>query len=406
MNKSALSAVIPAALLAFSLFLTGCNSGSGGNSSEPRDSNNDTVAEGVVGPLDVIQGPLNDQVINQLALVLGGTPLEGTIDCVGQAVVLDVIDVLDAVALAVQDAAAGQDTAAAFDAASENIQFAVNELVNDLPGALTALVGEDCNTAAGTGFSFGDNPLEGTPLEPLGASLIPVFQAISSEPGEDVDLQTLSELVHQLSEAFGRGTAQIPDEARDAPIVGGLLTTLEVALQDLDNTLDPLGQYQGEDAAEELEVTLNHLLKNVLTELVPISFIEAQAGQEGIISGPISGGVDTLTDGIKSNLLDAALPPLSDALDGPLAVLLDPIENNLLPAILGPIGDALMDGSVDGPTGTSLDQILAQVFNALSIGADSTPLGPILTPLLGSLGTGGDCPLGGTPLSAICDLLI
>lgn len=410
--------------LGLSVGITGC----GGDSSDSivnnasktnEDTNNDTVEEGVVGPLDALQEPLESQVFGQLEGALAGTPLEGMIDCAGQAVVIDIIDVVDAIALALMEAAQTQDPAA-FEAAAGNIQFSLEELGNDLPGALTALAGDDCNGGAtdSDNGNGGDsvNPLAGTPLAPLGDALAPVlsqFPSGSDGDSEDMDLQALSALVHELATAFSGGLAQVPAEAQEAPVFGGLLTTLDTAFGDLDHTLQHLGAYEGEDTAAALEETLNHLLVNVLTEVIPVTFIEAQAGQDGAISGPITDGVNQLTAALGENLLNAALPPLAEGLDGPLAALLDPIENQLLPAILGPITDGIAgfnggeggDGSAGGPTGTPLDLILGPLTDALTgsgegnDGPTGTPLDIILGPL-----AGGGCPFAGTPLEPACAL--
>ncbi len=423
-----------ATLLGLSIGITACGGDSADDlvkedaGSSAQDSNNDTVAEGVVGPLDAVQTPLDEQVFGALVDATAGTPLEGTLDCAGQSVVIDVIDVLDSIALALMEAAESQDPAAAFEAAAGNIQFSVQELANDLPGALTALAGDDCNNGDagdnGGNGDAGDNPLAGTPLAPLGDALAPVlsqFPTGGDGDNEDLDLQSLSALVHALATAFHGGLSMVPAEATEAPIIGGLLTTLDTALLDLDDTLMHLGVYDGAATAEALEATLNHLLVNVLTQVVPISFIEAQAGQEGVISGPIADGVDQVTAALGDNLLSAALPPLSDALNGPLAVLLDPIENQLLPAILGPITDAIAGfgggdsgGDAGGPTGTPLDLLLGPITDALGgglpggdggDGPTGTPLDLILGPLMDAAGgAGGDCPLAGTPLEPACAL--
>lgn len=403
----------------------GSDGGDGGDGAE-EDTNNNTVAEGVQGPLDQVQTPLSEQVFAQLSGALANTPLEGTIDCAGQAVVIDVIDVLDSVALALMEAAETQDPAAAFENAAGNIQFSLEELANDLPGALTALAGDDCNGGDAGGDGDGDdggsdNPLAGTPLAPLGDALAPVLSQFPGMGGgdgdaEDLDLQSLSALVHQLATAFRTGLAMVPAEAQEAPVFGGLLTTLDTAFADLDSTIMNLGVYDGEATTEALETTLNHLLKNVLTEVIPVAFIEAQADQQGAFTGPINDGVDQITMALGDNLLDAAVPPLADALDGPLAVLLDPIENTLLPALLGPIADGIASalgggsggGDGGGPTGTPLDLLLGPVTDALGGGAGGegptgTPLDLLLGPLL-SAGGGGGCPLAGTPLEPACAL--
>lgn len=404
------------------------NPGTDPGTNEPADTNNNTVPEGVEGPLDQVQTPLHEQVFGQLTGAAAGTPLEGTLDCAGQAVVIDIIDVLDSIALALMEGAESQDPTAAFDSAAGNIQFSLEELANDLPGALTALAGDDCNHGEGAedgedGEEGSDNPLAGTPLAPLGDALAPVLSQFPTGGGEggdaDIDLQSLSALVHELAVAFHGGAQQIPAEALEAPIFGGLIHTLDVALMDLDTTVSHLAVYDGVTTAQDLENTLNHLLVNVLTQVVPITFFEEQAGQQGVISGPIVDGVNQLTVALGDNLLDAALPPLTDALDNQLNVLLDPIENQLLPAILGPITDGIAGfngggtggGDAGGPTGTPLDLILGPLTDALSGGAGGgegptgTPLDLILGPIMDAAGgAGAGCPFAGTPLDPACAL--
>ncbi len=357
----------------------------------PQDTNSNSVSEGVEGPLDALQTPLSEDVFGQLVAATTGTPLEGVLDCAGQAVVIDLLDVVDSIAVGLIEASEGSDPTMALSNSSENIQLSLQELANDLPGALTALAGDDCNGESGDGnggFSGGNNPLSGTPLAPLGDALAPVLAGLpasNSDVGDDMDLQSLSAFMHELSLAFQSGLDQVPAEAAEAPIFGGILKTLETAFIDLDNTLMPLGIYNGDAAADALEVTLNHLLVNILTEIVPLKFIEEQAGTPpGQFTGPIEEGVGMATAGLGDNLLSVALPQLADALNGPLSPVLGPIENEVLPAILGPITDALAGGdggdSASGPTGTPLDLLLGPITAALG-GGDSSGDGPTGTPL-------------------------
>ncbi|HCS28131.1 MAG TPA: hypothetical protein DIW43_11800 [Spongiibacteraceae bacterium] len=412
--------VLATSVLSAGLILGGCSGGSSGSSgsapaSNPQPQSNRTVADGVSGPLDEVQTPLSESVFGQLVGAAAGTPLEGTLDCAGQAIVIDLVDVLDSIALALMQTAETQDPATAFEAAAGNVQFSVEEFANDLPGALTALNGSDCNSAGGgdTGGG-GDNPLAGTPLEPLGAALAPVlsqFPGAGGEPGDspDMDLRSVSVLVSQLALAFDAGLAQIPAEARTAPVFGGILTTLSTGLADLSVTLTHFGAYNGDSTAAALETTLNNLLVNVLTNVVPVNFAEAQAGQEGTLSGPIISGVNQITSALGDNLLAAAVPQLTAALDGELSVLLDPIENTLLPALLGPVSTALAGGGSAGGAG-SLGVILGPLTEALTGGGSaSNPTGTPLDALLGPLldltgGSSGSCPFAGTPLAGGCTL--
>lgn len=409
--------VLATSLLSAGLIISGCgggssgssSSGSSGGNSDPQVQNNTTVADGVSGPMDEVQTPLSDSVFGQLTTAAAGTPLEATLDCARQAIVVDLIDVLDSVALALIETSETQDPASAFEGAAGNVQFSIEELVNDLPGALTALNGGGCNNTGDDSGGSGDNPLAGTPLEPLGAALAPVlsqFPGAGGAPGDspDMDLRSMSQLLTQLSLAFSAGVAQIPPEVQQAPVFGGILTTLNTGLSDLALTMTYFGAYNGDFTAIALESTLNNLLVNVLTNVVPVNFVEAQAGQEGAFSDPIISGVNQITSALGDNLLAAALPQITAALDGELSVLLDPIENTLQPALLDPVLTALAGG---GDTG-SLDLILGPLTDALSYdGSGSEPTGTPLDALLGPLIdlTGStSCPFVDTPLAGGCVL--
>lgn len=419
MNKSIDRKMIAGIIiLAAGVALGGCNggsssssgsTGSGDGTATEETQTNHSVDDGVSGPLDAAQTPLFEDIFGQLTAAAAGTPLEASLDCAGQAIVIDLVDVLDSIALALIESAETQDPATAFENAAGNIEFSLGELANDLPGALTALNGDGCNGQGGGGDDAGSNPLAGTPLEPLGEALMPVLEQFPDSGGEpdnspDSDLHSLSVLVVQLSQAFSAGLAQIPPEARAAPIFGGVLNTLNSGFNDLAITLIQFGSYNGAGTATALENTLNNLLVNVLTEVIPVNFLEAQAGQPGVISGPITAGVDQVTEALGENLLSAAIPQLTSAMDGELAVLLDPIENTLLPALLGPVSQALAGGG-----GSPLDLILGPVTDALTGSGDGsgptgTPLDALLAPLLALTEGDTSCPFAATALDGACVL--
>lgn len=421
MNKSIDRKVIAGIIiLAAGMALGGCgggsssssgSTGSGGGTATEETQTNRSVEDGVTGPLDAAQTPLFDDIFGQLTSAAAGTPLEVTLDCAGQAIIIDLVDVLDSIALALIESSETQDPVTAFENATGNIEFSLGELANDLPGALTALNGGGCNGQGDGDNGAGGNPLAGTPLEPLGDALMPVldqFPDSGGDPGNnpDSDLQSLSFLVVQLSQAFSAGLAQIPPEARAAPIFGGILTTLNTGFNDLAITLIQFGAYNGTGTAAALENTLNNLLVNVLTEVIPVNFLEAQAGQPGVVSGPITAGVDQVTAALGENLLAAAIPQLTSAMDGELAVLLDPIENTLLPALLGPVSQALAGG---GGGGSPLDLILGPVTDALTSSGDGsgptgTPLDALLAPLVAFSDGDTSCPFAATALDGACVL--
>ncbi len=396
-------------LACLTLALTACGgSGSSGSSSgasntPAQEPARTSVSDGVNGPLDQVQTPISDDVFGQIIAGAAGTPLQGSLDCVRQAVVVDTLDVLDSVALALSEAGTTQDPAV-FEAAAANIQFSLGELANDLPGALGVITGADCNSSGGG--STGGNPLAGTPLEPLGDALAPVLSQFPSggNSGQDADLYALSVLTNELAMAFRSGVNQLPAEVQSAPFIGGALLTLNTALTDINSTMYWFSRYNGAAAATELEGALNRALVNTLTQLVPLTTLEDQAGQPGVLSGPITSGIDQLTSALGSNLLSVALPQLTSVLDNELAPILDPLENTLLPAILlAAYSDVGEDSS-----GDPLSLLLGPVTDGLGGGNSGTPTGTPLDLLLGPIVaiTGGStsCPFVGTSLETGCTL--
>ncbi len=398
-------------VILFSLTLSACGGGSSSSGSgsvappPPAEPNNTSVADGVNGPLDEVQTPVSESVFGQIIAGAEGTPLEGTLDCIRQAVVIDTLDILDSVALALSEAASTQDPAV-FEAASGNIQFSLDELSKDLPGALGVLTGEDCN---GSGTP-GSNPLADTPLAPLGDALAPVLAQLSTNEsgnGQDADLYSLALLSNQLATAFQSGMSQLPAEITGAPFLGGALQTLSTTLTDIDTTLYWFSRYNGDAAATALEAALNRALTNTLTTIVPLTMLEAQAGQPGVLSTPIAQGIDQLTSALGTNLLSVALPELASAMNNELAPVLDPIENTLLPAILLAAYSGLGDSEGTDPISLLLGTVssgLAGGGSGSGGGPTGTPLDLLLGPIINITGGASACPFQDTPLASGCSL--
>jgi hypothetical protein len=288
---------------------------------------------------------------------------------------------------------------------------------------LTGLAGEGCSTTGTSTTASASNPLAGTPLAPLGDALAPVLAAFPTSDGAAGDLQltTLSDLVSQLNMAFQQGLAMVPAEAQTAPVAGGLFTTLSNALNNLDGTLQVVAVYDADAASIAVTHTVDRLLKDVLTEVIPVKFIEEQAGQGPIVSSQIEAGIAQVTAALAQGLNPALNAILEQGLNAALTPLMNPIENTLLPAILGPITDALAGGlpgvgsGTAGPTGTPLDTVLGPILDALggglptagAPGLTGTPLDLILAPLTDAIGTNGvgACPLAATPLDPLCGVV-
>lgn len=385
----------------------GGGSGSGSDNGGSNDGGDETTRyQGVEGPLDVIQQPLSEQVFGGLASAAEGTPLEASISCLDQVVAQDTVDILDAVLAAVNPESAA-DPQQAFAAAAENVQLASSELLADLPGLLMSLAGQgDCDGSASPG---GENPLAGTPLAPLGEALAPLLNAGGGSGDGDLDLTALTVLTGQLSDAFEEGLSNLPEEVMSAPVLGGALTTLSVTFADLDNTVVALDSGNGVLTAFRVSQTVEHLLKNVLTGIVPVTFIEEQAGQQGVVSDQINSGVEALSSQLLGGLAVVLAPTFDQLFGGAAAQLFAGVNT-----ILTPLGDVLSDsvnggGSGAGPTGTPLDALLAPL-EALAAalqgggsdgGLTGTPLDLLLDPIASAL-SGGGCPLEGTPLAVLC----
>ena len=297
--KKQLTTVLLSAVLGLSMGLTACGGSSGGSNGSSGGTGGDTGGgatgfSGVSGPLDALQEPISNDVLGQLAGAAAGTPLEGVIDCFDQAIVQDLLDVLDSILIGVQASTVGLNQATAFDGITSSMQDAIGAFATDLPAVLTSLAGGSC-TGEGSDISGAGNPLAGTPLEALGTSLAPVLSQVPGSNGEDADLTSLSAFVTQLNTAFQEGLALVPAEAMEAPVVGGVLATLGNLTNNLDGTIQEFGQYNGEGSALGVAITVNALLKDLLTQVVPLDFIEAQAGQGPIITGQIEPVIDQIT---------------------------------------------------------------------------------------------------------------
>jgi hypothetical protein len=207
----------------------------------------------------------------------------------------------------------------------------------------------------------------------------------------------------------------VPAEARSAPVLGAVLDTLSTALDDLEVTTAVMGSYNGAQTADRLATLVDHLLVNVLTQVVPLTTIEDESGQGPIVSGQIITGVHTLTAALESGLA-SPLTSLFSVLSGQMSSLSNPIDSDVLAPILAAISGALDGGAIDGNLfagtplavlGDLLTTVSGGVLGGLPGGATGTPLDLILQPILDAVNGGGigACPLGGTPLAGLCTVV-
>lgn len=424
MNKLLSNKGLLALTFSASLALTGCGGGGGGGgSSSSGNGGGDgggsnepltTSYSEVEGPLDAVQQPLSEQVLAPIVAGAAGTPLEGPVSCVTSFVVTDVLDVLDSV-LANVDPATLSNPAALFGGAAANFQATVTELAADLPIALASLAGEEC-TGGGSGGDSSDPlaALAGTPLEPLAQALAPVLAMANG--GGSGEAPSPSVLLAQLSTAFSEGLAAIvaqdpTGQIGGAPVLGGLLTTLEQALGDLSLTAIALEDMDVDATSAALSVTVENLLNGLLIDVVPIGFIEEQSGQGPIVSSQIQSAVASLTGLLGGGF--GGLP--AGGFGSPADALFGPLSDTFLASLQSALAGGLAGGGAGSNVGGfgALLEVLAPLQALLSGGGDAggddgltgTPLDILLSPLMAAIdGGAGACPLAGTPLDALCSV--
>lgn len=397
-----------------SLALTACGGGGkSGKTAAPAGEQPVTSSYSEVdGPLDAVQQPLSEQLITQLAGAAAGTPLEGAISCVGGFVVTDVLDILDSVLVQVSPESL-QDPAALLANSGAGLQASVTELATDLPAALASLTGASCTNGGAEGS--GSNPLAGTPLAPLGDALAPVIAATNG--GGSGEAPSAAILMQQLSTAFSEGLATViaqdpTGQVVDAPILGGILITLDKAFSDLALTTGALESMNPDATAAAVSSTLNNVLNNLLLKVVPITFVEEQAGQGPVISSQVEAAVASLTGLLGGDLSGLTAGDFAALFSAGGTELLAPLNDTVLADLQASITNALASGVSSGTTGTPLDAVLDQlapIQAALSAqggtGLTGTPLDLLLGPVASALAGGGACPLATTPLSASCALI-
>ncbi|MDP9140812.1 MAG: hypothetical protein M3O62_08495 [Pseudomonadota bacterium] len=401
--------------------LTGCGGSGGADAPAPtpppttQGGDGLIISQSVSGPLDPVQAQLSG-VLGQLGTAATGTPLEAILHCADQTVTHSTLDIADTVLAQLQTSlVTGGGVSMRPDPAT--LATSLGGLAANLTQLLQGFAdtGGGClaNTFTLSQVGFATNPLVGTPLEPLGTQLGPVLSQIAvvldNYDGREEDLQLgqVAALIFQLNTAMQTALDQIPADSYETPVVGGVLSTVSTALQDTNNLMGSVLVYNAEGTTAGLQTLLDHTLVNALTNILPVRMIEDQAGQPGVLSGPIELAVAQFSSTLAGAVGTVATPALETLLGGALESVLDPIENGLLATILGPLTEAL-DGELGG---------VPDLGNPLA----GTPLAPVLdavTGVLGSLlgglggGEGGEgggeepCPFAGLPLlSALCGIV-
>jgi hypothetical protein len=420
MNKFFLNKGLLILTVSAGLVLTGCGGGGGGGGG--GDSSADAGEEPVTssysevdGPLDAVQQPLSEQLLAPIVAGTEGTPLEVPLSCVGSFVVTDVLDVLDSVLVNVDPDTLQSDPAALFAGSAASFQAAVTELASDLPIVLASLAGESCSGGSSDDEESSDPlaALAGTDLAPLAEALAPVLAMANG--GGSGEPPTPSVLLALLSDAFSDGLQTIlaqdsSGQIGGAPVLGGLLTTLDTALNDLAATGAAIENMDTEATSAALSVTLENLLNGLLIDVVPIGFIEEQSGQGAVVSSQIKAGTAALAGLLGGNF--ASLP--SDGFENPAEDLLGPLNDTFTAGLQSALAEGLAGGG-GGSNAVGFDALLealAPLQALLSAGGDAgtgdgltgTPLDILLTPLVAAVDGSGACPLAGSPLDSLCSV--
>lgn len=369
------------------------------------------VSQRVSGPLDPVQDQLSG-VFGQLGGAAAGTPLEAILHCADETITHGTLDIADSVLAQLQTSlVTGGGVSMRPDPAvlAASLGGVAANLTQLLQGLADTGGGCLANTFTLSQVGFVTNPLAGTPLEPLGTQLGPVLSQIAvvldNYDGREEDLQMsqIAAMIYQLNTAMQTALDQIPADAYETPVVGGVLSTVSTALQDTNNLMGAVLVYNAEGTTAGLQTLLDHTLVNTLTNILPVRTIEDQAGQPGVLSGPIELAVAQFSSAFAGAIGTVATPALETLLGDALAPVLDPIENGLLLTILAPLTEAL-DGELAG---------VPDLGNPLA----GTPLAPVLDTVTGVLGTllgglgggeGGEepCPFADLPLlSALCGVV-
>lgn len=392
MNRLILSTL----LLSASALISAC--GGGSSSAAPAAPAPADKQTGVSGPLDPVQTALSERVFAPLIDAVAGSPLEAVLQCTNQLVTFEVIDAADLVANGLTSSGGSPIPA------PEDLVDRVRAISFDLTQLLLALgdSGSGClvngNSVIGNADALaflndGQNPLAGTPLEPLGAIVGPALAQVleatgGTSPQPNLPLATVVQLYGQLNTALQQGLSQLPPEVYTTPVVGGALLTTGDAFDDLGALLSSLSLSSPSGMQAALEQLLNRSLDNLLTRVIPLGTLEDAAGQPGLISGPI--GEATAELSARVGTLFTGGNPSDLGLTALFQEALDPIVNAVLPGLIGPIilaFEGRLPGGIQLP-GTPLDGAVVLLTDTLQSLVDgSGDLGCALEglPLLGSL---------------------
>lgn len=359
---------------------SGGSAGAGGSGgSAGAGGSGGSAAFSVTGPLDPVQAQVADLVGQQIASALPA-PLDGAVQCLSGSVT-NATDVVDAILVPFTTLPNGGDPAVAFQAAAADVAVGLQAFAARLQSSLQIIAGVS-SSCSGTPSS--GNPLAGTPLEPVGAPLAQLITALQGAGGpnnDNYDLVAIGNAVAPLLSQISTAFDQVPVEARNAPVVGGVFTTLQDLTADLAVILPAATSFNPVTTEAGVESLLSNTLSNVLTQVLPVAQIDAATGQN--VSGQINTGINTAVAALGTGLGTLITPVFNDLLDGALDPVIDPV-GGLLMQLLGGLTGNPLNGIINDQAGNGAGP-LDSLLGILTVGANNSPLAA----LTGALPNGG-----------------
>ena len=355
-----------------------------GGSSGVAPGSNGQVSQSVSGPLDPVQSTLSQSVFGPLENTTQGTPLRGVLMCTDQAVNGNLLNVVDALLNGLKDPSTIASSTPA------HVQAQLKGFAGNLTQLLLSLAGQGgCN--GGQTSVPGSNPLAGTPLAPLGNTLLPVLQQVQGQlSGGQLGLTTLSNLFGQLQNALQLGLQQLPPSVTSAPVLGGVLTTLESSLGNVVSLINTVSQNPS-NAPAAVKTALQSLLNGITTKIVPLQFLQQAGGGSGGPLAQVQSAIQSLVSQVQSTLSGGG--DVGNLFNGgQLAPIVGPVQQ-LVQQIVQPLQSALAGGTSSGnPVTDLLNTVLPNLKS-------------VLTGLLGGGGAGTTCLFAKLPLlSGLCAL--
>ncbi len=351
----------------------------------------------VEGPLD----PVQDEVVDGVVVAELGSqlpaPLNGVVECVALSLNY-LIDAPDAILAGAAGLANGADPYDAFNSSAADVQASLERFAGSLQASLTDLVNRgECSADQDTTAQAG-NPLAGTPLEDVGAALQALVASFATDDGQDPNLTSVTNVVAPALAALAVELGNsMPAEVTSAPVLGGLVTTIEAAATDLADLLGSVGAYDAASTTADAQMLIGNLLTGLLLDTLPVAEVDPA------VAAQIQAGIATLTSTLGSGLGQVVTPLFNEGLNGVASPLLDPVEGllagilasgNPLDGVLAVFGGDLANTDADALFGLILSTASGTPLQNLVVAAggtatnSSSPLA-LLGQLQTVLGAGG-----------------